>query len=132
MLDELIKTDLAIIAIALVAHTTDKHLLKTGLVNRAVKAARILSGTDGIEVPSWRHPVLLMRTCGHLIRAAWRGGESALPRWARIALVCAFIIPILGPIDELGGCLTLVILALTPKHRLTVTNAWNDSAATFA
>jgi len=127
MIEEILKTDAVLIAAGVTVHLLDRHLLKTGTIERAIGAARILSGVDGVAMPSWREPRRLAKACGRLVAAAWRGGESALPRWARIALVCGFVLPILGPVDEIAGLVTLAILAATPSHRATVAAAWRTA-----
>ena len=122
-------TDGALIAAALAIHTADRYLFRTGTVERLTRAARILSGTDGESLPPLREPLKLAKAIGGLVRAAWRDDRpGALPRWSRVALVCGFVVPILGPVDELAGIVTLAILAARRCHRETVAAAWQAAA----
>jgi hypothetical protein len=131
MLEAIATTDAAIIAAGVTLHLADRHVFRTGTIERAGRAARILSGTDDVAVPGWRQPRQLAKACGMMVTAAWRGRQgTALPRWARVALVAGFVIPIAGPVDEIAGLLTLAIIACHRGHRATVVAAWRDAAQT--
>jgi len=122
-------TDAVLILFFLLADTLDRATGGRIGVRRAIRAALILAGVDGVDVPSpWQDPAGFLRAVATLVRAAWRGGQSSLPRWARVALVLGFVVPILGPVDEIAGLLTLGVVALTPKHRRTVAAAWTVAA----
>lgn len=126
-LTDLAITDGAIIATALAATLADRYVIRSGKIERAIRAARTLSGVG--EIPaSWTRPLQLAREVARAVRGAWAAQHPALPRWARIALVCGFVVPILGPIDEIAGLATLAVLAIRADHRRTILQAWRQAA----
>lgn len=125
---DVLTTDAALIAVFVIGERVDRCTGGRLGIGRAIRAAVILAGVDGVAVPSWRQPVALVRAVAALVRAAWHGGQSSLPRWARVALVLGFVVPILGPVDEIAGLLTLAVVAVTPSHRRTVAAAWQVAA----